>query len=80
MDIVSLENSIGIPVENALRFARLMDSWFAGVGRVAVPPGNPFLGINPEERETIAFGFADLVERLAAIDERVSGPGGICPR
>ncbi|PJI56025.1 hypothetical protein CTI14_00395 [Methylobacterium radiotolerans] len=77
---MDLEAKVGVPIESALTFAKLMDSWFAHVGLVTVPPGNPFLGINEEERRTIAFGFADLVERLSAIDEQVNGPGGICPR
>lgn len=75
-----LEGDIAIPLQDALTFARLMSSWFEGVARDRYPAGQAYFALNDDERETIAFGFSDLVQRLAVLDQRVSGPDGISPR
>jgi hypothetical protein len=77
---VNIEGQIAIPLEEALTAGRLLEAWFNHVATTSHPAMPMFLPINEDERRIIAFGIADLVRRLAELDERVSGLGGISPR
>lgn len=77
--LLDFESFVAVPLEDTLTFARLLHDWFGEVATDPLP-STDYRTLTREERQTIAFGLGEIVDRLRTIDRHVSGPNGIVPR
>lgn len=78
MTASEIESAVGVPLDEAILAAKLLDGWFEEIA--GQPSEDGWYRLNVDERGIIGFGFRDLLRRLQDLDEVVSGPNGLCPR